>query len=77
MFGFSLQKILLLIAIISAVWYAFKYVGRLQKERGRKNRPAKRKTSSPASSDMIQCPKCDVYVTAEGAKPCGRKECPY
>ena len=33
MFGFSIQKLLVLAAIIGAVWYAFKYVGRLQQSR--------------------------------------------
>ena len=33
MFGFSIQKLLVLAAIIGAVWYAFKFVGRLQQAR--------------------------------------------
>ena len=33
MLGFSLQKILLLAAIVSAVWYGFKLVSRLQAAR--------------------------------------------
>lgn len=34
----SVNKILMLIAILAAVWYGFKLVGRLDKARGRKPR---------------------------------------
>ena len=33
MLGFSIQKLLVLAAVIGAVWYAFKFVGRLQQAR--------------------------------------------
>ena len=33
MFGFSLQKLLVLAAVIALVWYGFKFVGRLQDHR--------------------------------------------
>jgi uncharacterized protein len=33
MLGFSLQKLLLLAAIIAAVWYAFKFIGQLDRAR--------------------------------------------
>jgi predicted RND superfamily exporter protein len=33
MFGFSLQKLLLLLLIVGAVWYGFKFVNRLQQAR--------------------------------------------
>jgi hypothetical protein len=33
MFGFSIQKLLVLAAVIGAVWYGFKFVGRLQQAR--------------------------------------------
>ncbi len=33
MFGFSLQKLLVLAAVIALVWYGFKFVGRLQDQR--------------------------------------------
>ncbi|MGF1608091.1 MAG: hypothetical protein ACFCUQ_01755 [Kiloniellales bacterium] len=33
MFGFSLQKILVLIAIVAAVWYGFKFLSRLDATR--------------------------------------------
>ena len=33
MLGFSIQKLLVLAAVIGAVWYGFKFVGRLQQAR--------------------------------------------
>ena len=35
MFGFSLGKLIVLVAVIAAVWYGFKYVSRLQYQRER------------------------------------------
>jgi FtsZ-interacting cell division protein ZipA len=40
---FSFQKILVLIGIVGAVWYAFRMVGRWQKERERQGEFDKRK----------------------------------
>lgn len=87
MFGFSLQKLLLLAAVIGAVWFGFKLVSRLQesreleagrRERGqeRRRKPESRATPSEAET-MIQCPTCGTYVAARGAKSCGRADCPY
>ena len=90
MFGFSLQKLLLLAAIIAAVWYGFKFVGRLQDARdaqagkpARKPRwPGKRRKETKAAGgegeaeDMVQCPVCQAYVPARSAQSCGRADCP-
>jgi uncharacterized protein len=87
MFGFSLQKLLLLAAIVAAVWYGFKFVSRLQEAReleakrnGGKPKPAKgnRKAASRGQAEtMVQCPVCKTYVAARGAGNCGRDDCPY
>ena len=90
MFGFSLQKLLVLAAIVAIVWYGFKYVGRLQQMRDASNVPRARKrrwpgraqrterpAEGPAAEDMVQCPVCDAYVPARGATNCGRADCPY
>lgn len=88
MFGFpSLQKLLVLAAIIAIVWYGFKFIGRLQEARDaqtkkpqRKPRwPGKRRSepTAPEAEDMVQCPVCQAYVAARGAKHCGRADCPY
>ena len=86
MFGFSLQKLIVLAGIVAAVWYGFKLVGRLQE--ARKTDAALRKKnagrSGAASSgdrgeaeDMVQCPVCQAYVSARATSNCGRADCPY
>ncbi len=87
MFGFSLQKLLVLAAIIAAVWYGFKFVGRLDRARkegarealkGRKRgeRAAAQKADA-AAEEMLRCDACGAYVVARGATSCGRDDCPY
>ena len=79
MFGFSLTKLLFTAAIIAAIWYGYKWIGRIQAMRaaGGKldgNRP---RPGPPAVEDMIRCPVCDSFVTASAAVSCGREDCPY
>ena len=75
MFGF--QKLLVLAAIIAAVWYGFKLIGRL--DRARKARlESEGESASPAGAeDMERCAACDVFVAARNAASCGRDDCPY
>ncbi len=91
MFGFSLQKLLVLAAVIALVWYGFKFVGRLQDQRkadgglgARPPRRPKRRGAAPATEpraqdaeDMVACPVCQAYVQARGATRCDRSDCPY
>ena len=88
MFGFSFYKLLVLVAVIAAVWYGFKFIGRLQDQRqadaklrasaGR--RPSARGAEDPEAlqaEDMVACPVCQAYVTARNTESCGRADCPY
>ncbi len=91
MFGFSLQKLLVLVAVIALVWYGFKFIGRVQDQRradgglgARAPRRAKRRGAAPATEpraqdveDMVACPVCQAYVQARGATRCDRSDCPY
>ena len=91
MFGIpSLQKLLVLAAVIAAVWYGFKFVGRLQDARaaeqklraGGTRRPKARwrrseQPAAPEAEDMVECPVCQAYVPAHGASRCERAGCPY
>ena len=88
MFGFSLQKLLLLAAVIGAVWYGFKLVSRMQQNRelearreGGKPRRGRNAASGGGAGDepetMVPCPVCGVYVASGAAKSCGRRDCPY
>jgi len=89
MFGLpSIQKLIVLAAVIAAVWYGFKFLGRLQEARkaeaklreANSGRPAK-KGNSPQSAakgggqveDMTQCPSCGAYFPTGGKCSCGRR----
>jgi len=87
MFGFGLQKILLLAAIIGAVWYGFKFFGRLEASKGRLAKAVRKaadKVSGGAAvpadavaQDMERCETCGDFVAQGSATPCGREACPY
>ena len=90
MFGFSLQKLLVLAAIIAAVWYGFKFVGRLQDQRQADAKLRARGAGRPRAGgrgadaaeppeveEMVECPVCQAYVQARGTSRCERADCPY
>jgi uncharacterized protein len=93
MLGFSFTKLIVLAAVVAAVWYGFKYIGRLERmnKQGRKTgertlgerlRKAAHKKSGSAGEpghieDTEQCPVCKAYVAVEGVENCGRPGCPY
>ncbi len=91
MFGLSITKLLFTAAAIFIVWWGFKWVGRMQDQRGKKNTANGRRhrrtnnvensahaPATPAQTeDMVACKSCGTYVTASGAKSCGRGDCPY
>jgi uncharacterized protein len=87
MFGFSLQKLLLLLLIVGAVWYGFKFVNRLQQARDSEGKsrsrvrggkpPASEPSAATEVEDMVRCPTCDAFVAARSTSHCGRNDCPY
>ncbi len=88
MFGFSISKLIVLAAVIAAVWYGFKFIGRLDKARklaAKLTRDAARDVAGaepaaePAAEteDMERCEVCDAYVSARDPASCGRADCPY
>jgi uncharacterized protein len=87
MFGFSLQKLLLLLLIVGAVWYGFKFVNRLQQARDSEGKsrsrvrggkpPASEPSTAAEVEDMVRCPICDAFVAARSTSHCGRDDCPY
>jgi len=90
MFGFSLTKLLFTVVAVLVVWYGFRWVGRVQ---ARNRVEAERRMRTDASSgarpgaaepqrrkgveNMAACPTCGDYVAANGARSCGRADCPY
>jgi uncharacterized protein len=86
MFGLpSLQKLLLLAGLILAVWYAFKIVGHLQRQRRESERRSARagsatkptSTGGGAIEDTVKCPSCGVYQTTHRTRACERADCPF
>jgi len=87
MFGLpSIQKLIVLAAIVAAVWYGFKFLGRLQQARkaeaklreGKNGQPAKKsgeaaRRRGDAVEDLVPCPSCGAYVRAGSTCTCGHK----
>jgi len=91
MFGFSLQKLLVLVAVVAAVWYGFKLIGRLDARRkaearrhggdktlgGRFRRGRAAPPAPGEAEDLVACPTCRAYVAARNPARCERGDCPY
>lgn len=88
MFGLpSLQKLIVLAAVVAAVWYGFKFLGRLQQARKAEAKLRESKGGNPARKsekpkggaeanqveDLVQCPSCGAYIQAGSTCDCGRK----
>lgn len=86
-------KIAILVAIISVVWFGFRYFERRQNiadgrrrtgertfgERLRKSLREKENSGPDPMEieDTEQCPVCKAYVAVEGVSNCGKPKCPY
>ena len=92
MLGFSIQKLLFTVAVVLAVWYGFKWVGRMKVIREKEAKDKLRRgaggsgggagsaDSSSATGDaeeMVECAVCGAFVAVQGAKDCGKDNCPY
>ncbi len=78
MFGFSLPKLLVIVAVIATVWYFFKLVGR-RNQVGAAVKKSRRTTKEKARDeieDLVQCAVCSTYVQPRSAT-CVRGDCPY
>ena len=88
MFGLpSMQKLLVLAAIIAIVWYGFRFLGRLKETREREarqrdlkdaTRPAPKEQNEQLDvEETVQCAVCGAYVPTIGKSNCGKSGCPY
>lgn len=81
MFGIpSLQKLLVLVAVISAIWFGFRLLGQIDRQR-RQTMPKKKwwqmkRTEPRQVEDMVKCKVCGAF-TARDAKSCGKPSCPF
>lgn len=74
----SLSKLLVLVAIVAAVWFGFRLVGQLDKARKEARRKEGIKAKArPSVEETVRCPTCDAFVAVRGATSCGRGDCPY
>ncbi len=72
MFGLpSFGKLMVLAAVIGAVWFGFKMIGRMQQARDEqeRQRTAEAKRSGPVENkgnsgdlELVQCPACGAYI---------------
>jgi hypothetical protein len=87
MFGFGLSKLLVLVAVVLAVWYGLKFFRRIDEmredlkrahnsaKRGQARAPNRGRTIE--AEDLVKCRACGAYVAARGAQRCGRSDCPW
>ena len=80
----GIPKLLTLALLVLAVWFAWRWVQRVNAIRSAMaRREAEIRSASrhggggvPAAEDMVKCRSCGVYVSpAAGA--CGRPDCPF
>ena len=79
MFGGFLGKLLLLVLVVAAVWFGWRYVQRLQQTLAKREEPKRAPKPEPrgiASEDMVKCRACGAYVAAAAGR-CGRADCPF
>jgi len=84
MFGFSPTKLIFTVLVVAAVWYGFKFLGRMSENKEAAKKPSNsggRNESAPSADptavEMVQCKTCGDYVPSSNARSCGRDDCPY
>ncbi len=71
MLGFSIQKLLVLVAILGAVWWGFKWVSRLDRMRKAEDKSkAGRAGGTPRVEEMVECPGCKTYQVPKPDNSC-------
>jgi hypothetical protein len=82
----SFPKLFVLIGVIVAIWYAFRFLGAVEKARKQAERVRRGATagarSGPARDvanveDTVKCRICGAYVPARQPSRCGRSDCPF
>ncbi len=81
MFGISFWKIVVLVAVVAAVWFGFRWLQRLEGERRRreegKSAPASRigRAGRSEIEELAACRVCGAFVSPS-SNACGRADCP-
>jgi hypothetical protein len=73
----AVPKIVLIILVAFAVWYALRWFNRTEPKAVRPGpaRPAQGARSQPIIEDLVSCRACGAYVAAS-ARSCGKAGCP-
>lgn len=81
-----LAKLLVLAAILLAIWYGGRWIARVDRARRRWEALKKEQAAQTVeqdrrdkvqATDTERCGVCGVYVTAGSGRFCGREDCPY
>lgn len=75
MFGFSLPKLMVLAAIVAAIWYVYRLIER--RTGGKRKGGSRGGGDAPQAVDMNKCTVCGDYVSAETPNACDRAGCPF
>jgi len=76
-------KLVFLAGAVAGVWYLFKMLAGPSAPPPEPKAQAPRRTPGTAArnradaEDMIACKICGTYVSATGARSCGRADCPW
>jgi hypothetical protein len=78
----SFSKLFVLVIIIAAVWYGFRFLGEIDKAR---RQAAKRMSQTHRErradvakvEDTVKCAICGAYVPSRQPTRCARARCPY
>ena len=83
----SFSKLFLLIAVIAAVWYGFRFIGEIDRARRqalkRARQGSQKGAGTQARSDVakveetLKCKVCGAYVPARQPSRCARSDCPF
>ena len=83
----GLPKLIVLIGIIAAVWYGFRFLGALDRARKQAERVARQQAPRPGQrqpradvahvEDTVKCRVCGAYVPARQPSRCARSDCPF
>jgi hypothetical protein len=83
---FTLQKVIALIAVLSAVWGAYKFLGKMQQATSAKSKLKTAKFKKPTkpvkendkpAERTIECQKCGTYFVAGSRPTCDDRQCPF
>ena len=81
MFGFTFWKLVVLVAVISAVWFGWRWYQRWELDQRRADNAPRTggRDEAPrlAAEDMVACKVCGIYVAPRSARACAKAACPY